>query len=214
MKTRQLLAVAATLTIACAPAWSQGQQPSVASMAAMQKFRDQHKYTFQLQTMATMGIMDCERSKTTAIKADQAKKLLAVLTPLKSKTSLSQDQAKSAIKGIQRSLDQRQLGVMDKAIMTGQRRSPGSGGMRPPGAGGSGAPRSGQRPPGQGASRPRFDPAKMKNFNPFNPAKTSPRYKEQADRNNKLFAFLKSRAAGKSATLNLRPPGPPPPAKK
>ena len=47
----------------------------------------------------------------------------------------------------------------------------------------------------------------MKDFNPFNPDKSSPRYEQNKERNEKLFAFLTARAAGKDAKLNLPPPG-------
>ena len=49
----------------------------------------------------------------------------------------------------------------------------------------------------------------MKNFNPFNPDKTSPRYAQEKERNDKLFAFLQARGAGKNATLAIRQPGRP-----
>ncbi len=48
-----------------------------------------------------------------------------------------------------------------------------------------------------------FDPARMKNFNPFNPDKSSPLYQRTKERNDKLFAFLRARAAGKDAKLDL-----------
>jgi hypothetical protein len=43
----------------------------------------------------------------------------------------------------------------------------------------------------------------MQHFNPFNPDKSSPFGQRRAERNEKLFAFLSARAAGKAAKLDL-----------
>jgi len=186
--------------------------------AAFQKFREQHKYTFQLRTTVTAGFTELERVKSTQLTPDQAKKVLSVLTPLRKQPKLTQDQAKATIQKLQKILSQRQLAAIDRVLQRGQ----GMFGGRPggPGAGGPaggppgmGAPPGG-RPAQQGrpgaAARPRFDPTRMQNFNPFNPAKDSPRYAQDKERNDRLFAFLSARAAGKAAKLDLRPPGPPP----
>jgi hypothetical protein len=198
-----------------------GGGPGGFNFAAMQKWRDQHKYTFQLQTTVTRGIQEMERSKGTELKPAQAKQLLAVLTPYRKQPKMTQDQAKAGIQKIQRILDQKQLTAVDRAIKASERRrggGPGGPGGAPgggaPGGGGPGAP-GGVRPGGPGgpggspggpggrAGGRGFDPARMQNFNPFNPDKSSPFGQSRAERNEKLFAFLSARAAGKAAKLDL-----------
>src|SRR5205823_13033961 len=86
----------------------------------------------------------------------------------------------------------------------------GPGGGGPPGGpggpgggfGGRGGP-GGPGGPGGGGARRGFDPARMQNFNPFNPDKSSPMYQRQNDRNTRVFAFLQARGAGKEAKLDL-----------
>jgi hypothetical protein len=177
--------------------------------AAFQKWRDQHKYTFQLRTMVTGGIMECERSKSTQLKPAQAKQILGVITPLTKKPKLKQDEAKAAIQSVQKIFDARQLSAVDKAIQASAARRGGGGGG---GAGGGGGRPGGGPPggggPGGGGNRPAFDPVKMQNFNPFNPEKGTAMYDRNADRNKKLFAFLQGRAAGKmDTTLDIQPFG-------
>jgi hypothetical protein len=175
--------------------------------AAFQKWRDQHKYTFQLRTMVTGGIMECERSKSTQIKPAQAKQILGVITPLTKKPKLKQDEAKAAIQSVQKIFDSRQLSAVDKAIQASAARrgggGPGGGGGRP-----GGGPPGGGGPGGGGGNRPVFDPAKMQNFNPFNPEKGTAMYDRNTDRNKKLISFLQARAAGKmDTTLDIQPFG-------
>src|SRR4051812_27839118 len=84
------------------------------NFGAFQKWRDQHKMTFQLSTTVTRGIENCERSSNAKLKPDQAKKILGVLAPLKKKDKLTQDEAKEDIKKLQTILDQKQLAEVDK----------------------------------------------------------------------------------------------------
>jgi hypothetical protein len=142
-----------------------------------------------------------------------------VLTPLRKQPKLTQDQAKATIQKLQTTLDTKQMTAVDKAIKAAAARRTGGGGPGggggAPGGGGTGGgtgtaggPRpGGGAPGGAGGNRPPFDPAKMKNFNPFNPDKTSPRYEQNKERNDKLFAFLTARAAGKDAKLDIPSPG-------
>lgn len=187
MRPLHTLIIAAAL--AAAPivgALAQGPSP------AFMKWRDQHKYTFQLRTMLTAGIAECERSKSTAIKPDQAKKILGVLMPLTKKPKLTQDEAKLAIQKLQLVYEARQLTSVDKVLKASANRRPGGG--APGGAPGGGSP--------GGAARPPFDPTRMKNFNPFNPEKSSPMYERSVDRNKKLIAFLQARSTGKAAKFD------------
>jgi len=209
--------LAGILLLGCGIALAQDARPN---FEAFRKFREQHKYTFQLRTMVTAGLMEIERSKSTQLKPEQAKKILEILTPLQKQPKLTQEQAKQAIHKLQKVLDQRQLAAVDRVLQ----RRPGMGGPPggpggapgPGGPGGPGAMGPG-RPPRQGApaggpsaaNRPRFDPTKMQNFNPFNPSPQSPMYQMEKEQNDRLFSFLKARAAGKAATLELRRPGMP-----
>lgn len=212
-------AVLAAFTLVAAVCASAQPPAGGFNPAAFQKFREQHKYTFQLRTTVTAGFTELERMKSTQLTPDQAKKILSVLTPLRKQPKLTQDQAKATIQKLQKVLTQRQLAAIDRVLQRAPafgRRPGGPGAGGPPGGPGGpgmGAPGAGRpgQPGGPGAgARPRFDPTRMQNFNPFNPAKDSPRYADEKERNDKLFAFLSARAAGKAAKLELRPPGPPP----
>jgi hypothetical protein len=202
---------AAVLGLAGSVALAQGP-PGGGGTSPFARFREQHKMTFQLQTMVTRGLTECERSKNTELKPAQAKQLLSVLNPWKTKPKMTQEEARATIQQVQKIFEAKQLTAIDKAIQEWQRRMSGGGG--PPGGGGGapgggapgvGAPRPGGAPGagGPGGGRPPFDPAKAKNFNPFNPAKDSPMYDRSKARNDKLFAFLATRASGKGGTLDL-----------
>ena len=219
------LAVAGLLGLAASAALAQG--PGGFNPSAFTKWREQHKHTFQLVTTTTRGFTEMERSKNTQFKPVQAKRMLAVLTPFRKQPKMTQDQAKAAIKKVSTILDARQLAAIDRALQAEQRRMAGRGGFggggggggfgggrpggpggpggvgggRPGGPGGMGGP--GGRMGGPGRGRMGFDPARMKNFNPVNPEKSSPMYERNAQRNEKLFAFLQARAAGKTAKLDL-----------
>ncbi len=153
------------------------------------QFQETHKYTFQL--MGLVGnIMRMERDGKTPLTAQQAKELLAVLQPLRKQEKLTQDDAKAAIRDVQRVLTEAQRNAI--AAMPerdGGRRATGGGGgagngggMRggpPPGGGApppggpgggpGGAPggRGGAGGDGARGARPMMDPTTMQNFNPF-----------------------------------------------
>ncbi len=217
--TRATLLAVCLTTLSAGATLAQGPGgPGGGGFGAFQKFRDQHKYTFQLSTTLRSGLTEMERSKSTQLKPAQAKQLLGVLTPLRKKPKLTQEEAKSTIQKVQKVFDARQLSAVDKAIQASQRRrggggpggGPGGGGPGGPGGGapgGSGAGRPGGGGPGgpggPGGGRPAFDFNAMKNFNPLNPDKKNPRYERNKEMNDKLFGFLTARAAGKTATLDL-----------
>jgi hypothetical protein len=184
------------------------------------QFREQHKNAFRLQAMMSRGLMDVERNAATQIKPAQAKKMLAVLNPLRKQSKLTEPQAAVASKRIQGILDTRQRSLVLKAAQEGpgggrrggpdgRMRGPGGGMRGTGGLGGSGRPggdnlrgSGGGRPGGPG---PRFDPARMRNFNPVHTPADAPPF--MRDRTNRLFTFLQARAAGKSAKLDLGGPG-------
>ena len=143
----------------------------------MAQFRDEHKYTFMLMRMAE-HIANMEKEQQTPLTQAQAATILQVLTPLRSKTSLSQDEAKATIRQLKPILTERQLTEIGK--MKSSRQS-GSGGATAGAGQDSGNAAGGQRQGGQGrggtgsgGQRPRMDPAQMKDFNPFNPPPGSP----------------------------------------
>lgn len=202
MRIRHLLAaVLVCIAAACAPASAQRQPTDNAGPEAVQRFHEQHRYTFQLLTMATEGLVECERWKSTAIRADQAKKILSVLQSLTAKPKLSQDQARSSIRDLRRAMDQSQLGTMDRAVRAAEQR------VTRLQSENARRQQAGQRPSGSG--RQAFDPARMRDFNPFCPSTSSPRYQSDVDRNYKLLDFVKSRAEGRNARLSISAAGPP-----
>ena len=144
-----------------------------------EEFRKSHQYTFQLSRLVG-NIGRLEEDSKTPLTSKQAKAVLAVLTPLRKQPTMDQDQAKAAIRDLQKVLtdDQR------SAIST----------MAPEHRFRSGGGQSGQRPSGQ---RPRFDLKAMENFNPFNPPKDSPTYERTKKRMDDLFAALEKKAKGK-----------------
>ena len=211
----RLGAGALALGLVAGAAYAQGGPPGGGN-SPFAKFREQHKMTFQLQTSATRGLAECERAKDTSLKPAQAKQLLGIFTPLKSKPKLTQEDAKAALQKFQKAMDPKQLAVVDRTIQDSQRRGMGGGGPPgggPPGGGapGGGAPGGGPpgaRPggpggPGGAGGFPAFDPAKAKNFNPFNPVQGSFGYERNIGRNKALFTFLTARAANKPAKLDL-----------
>jgi len=151
-----------------------GMQPG-----AFEDFRKSHQFTFQLSRLAG-NIGRLEKEGKTPLKPDQAKSMLAVLKPLRRLESMDQDQAKAAIKDLQKILTEDQRAAISTMAPEHRFRS----------GGGS----SGQRPSGE---RPRFDMKAMENFNPFNPSKDSPMYERSKKRMDDLFAALEKKAKGK-----------------
>lgn len=167
---------------------------------AMSQFRDEHKYTFQLMRFTgNIGRLETEPT-TTPLTQQQAKQVLTLLQPLRAQTTLSQDQAKDALRGLKSVLTELQLtqvGAM-KSPQNAMGRQGGQGGGAQ--GGGQGGGQQGNRP------RMQFDPAAMKDFNPFNPPKDSPMASgRQAARWEALFTDLEAKASGKS----MPPPGAP-----
>lgn len=219
---KRLLVIAATavLTIAWATA-SNAQAPGPGAlggppgmgrggMMMSPEFRDK----FQLMRLQR-GITQLNAKPETALTAAQAKKILAVLVPLRSKAKLSSEEAKTAVAKIQRVFTLAQVDAMSQMRPGGQRqgmgqrpgvngggnmgpgqnRQMGPGGQRPAmnGAG------PGQRGPNAGARNGNgmrnLDPNMMKDFNPLYVAKPVKKddkmAQDRAQRLNKFFASLK-----------------------
>jgi len=219
-----LIAVLASLLLAGYGAFAQqggGTRPggggdSGGNGGAFSAFRDAHKYTFQLSRMAS-NIGHLNEDKTAPLTAKQAKQLLKVLTPLRKKSSLTQDEAKTALKGLKAVLTVQQLNAIGR--MKDHRFGAGPGGRQGGAGGPGGGPGGAQGAPGRmggpggsggpGGNRPRFDPSAMKNFNPFNPPKNSPMGNERAMARWTLFYNnLNAIAAGKPITMPKRMEGP------
>jgi hypothetical protein len=199
-----------------APGGAPGGGPPGGNMAAFQKFREQHKYTFQLTRMLR-GLNDLEKDSSTALQPAQAKSILAVLKPWQTKPKMTQDDAKGVMRGVKKVLTAKQLNALSRVQdrgFGGGRGGPGGGpGGGPPGGGvggppgggpGGGGPPGGYRGaggPGGGGQR-RFDPATMKNFNPLltKADPNNPMSGRRVERNKRMFAALEARASGKTTT--------------
>lgn len=165
------------------------------------QFREEHKFTFQL-TGLVGNIARLEREGANKLTAQQAKEILGIMQPLRSKEKLTQDDAKDTIRGLQRILTTAQRDEIAKMPEMRRGSGPGGpGGAGPRGQGGSGAPGGSGGPgrPGGGnrqrGERPRFDPAAMKNFNPFNSSSTGPTGARGAARWDTLMKELEKKAA-------------------
>jgi len=168
----------------------------------MTQFREQHKFTRQL-TMLASNIGRLERDGQHKLTAKQAQQLLAVLQPLRAQPKLTQDEAKETTRALQQvlTMDQRtEIGKMpEQRFDGGNRGAGGSGGAGSAGAPGMGGPggSGGGAPRGQGGSRgdrPRFDPAAMKDFNPFNPQSGGMGGPRAAARWDEFFKALEAKA--------------------
>lgn len=176
----------------------------------MAQFRENHKYTFQLMRLVG-NIGRLEREGKNPLTADQAKQILGVLTPLRSQKTLTQDDAKTAIRDVQKVLTEEQRNEIAAFPERGPGGGPGgsgggqggpggSGGMRGGGRpGGPGGPPTGGGPGGAGGNRPRgggqgFDPASMQNFNPLYNGEDAPMGGRMAERWNKFFEGLQQKA--------------------
>ncbi|GIV14909.1 MAG: hypothetical protein KatS3mg022_0344 [Armatimonadota bacterium] len=208
-----LLVMTAVAAIAQPPPGAGGFQitPEMQrQMEAWRKWREAHKYTFQL-TSTLRALEEIDKDPRTKLTPAQAKKILAVLQPYRNKPKMTQDDAKNALKGIKAALNVNQLNAI--ARIEAERRNrrggfggPGGGGMgmRPgapggppggaPGARPGGTPGAGGRP---GGNFRMPDPSQMKDFNPFKPDTSTPFGQRAAQRWNEFFKGLQQRASGK-----------------
>lgn len=165
------------------------------------KWREAHRYTFQL-TSTLWGLEVLDRDAKTKLTPAQAKKILAVLQPLRNKPKMTQDEAKNALKQIKAVLTVNQLNALARyeADRRNRRGGPGGGGMgmRPGSMGGpGGAP--GARPGGPGGARPQMpNLSQMKDFNPFKPSpQMGPFGQRAAEYWDSFFKGLQQRASRK-----------------
>ena len=187
-------------------------------MEEFRKWREAHRYTFQLtSTLRTLEELD--KDQKTRLTPAQAKKILAVLQPLRNKPKMTQDDAKNALKQIKAALNVSQLNAMARIEAERRNRRGGPGGagggmgMRPGGPGGAPGGAPGARPGGNNGARPGGpggagrpgggqwqmpDPAAMKDFNPFKPDPKMGQFAQRgAEYWNNFFKGLQQRASGK-----------------
>lgn len=213
VKLSRRIAFACVLMLFAATTYA--QQPGGGSNAFSQ-MREKYKYTFQLMSMVR-HIGDIDRDPKYKLTPAQAKKVLAVLQPLRSKPKMTQDQAKAALKGLKPIFTVAQLNAMARIPSSPGVRpggGTGMGGGRPGGPGGPGGAPGGNRPGGSAANRPSFDPNAMKDFNPFYSKASGNSFAARgAQHTNALFAGLQARAKGSKApvapAMNSRGPGGP-----
>jgi len=202
VKLSRRIAFAGVLVLFAAASYAQQPGGGANPFAQM---REKYKYTFQLMSMVR-HIGDIDRDPKYTLTPAQAKKVLAVLQPLRSKPKMTQDQAKSALKGLKPIFTLAQLNAMARISSGPGGRSGGGMGM-----GGPGGP--GGAPGGNAATRPRFDPNAMKDFNPFYAKASGNDFAARgAQRWNAFFAGLQARAKGSKSSIaparNFRPPVP------
>lgn len=168
MKIRHftVILVIAGLLAACAGYAQQGPPPP----GQFKQMQERNKFTFQLMD-TVKKVAEINKDSKYALSPDQAKKVLAILKPLRSKPKLTQAQAKSTLISLKKVLTVKQLNAMAKIKDT--RRGPGGpGGIRPggpPPGGFQGPPPPGSPgtpPPPSGMKRPP-DMNAVKDFNPF-----------------------------------------------
>ncbi len=185
-----------TLALATGAVFAQGS-----ANGQFAKFQESHKYTFQLSQMAR-HISEIDKDPKYTLTPAQAKQVLGVLKPLKTKPKLTQDQAKDALKELKKPLTVNQLNAIARIKpkpATGNRPGGQESARR---QGGTSRP-SGQNPPrtGDRASRPTFDANEMKNFNPFysKPGAKDEQSKRTAARWNDFFNGLERKAKSANA---------------
>ncbi len=128
-------------------------------MEQFRKFREEHKYTFQL-TDTVVALGELEKQNRHALTPAQARKVNTVLARVRKQPKLTQEQAKQALKDLKAPLSERQLTEIGKITkqMSERRGRPDGAGPRPGGrpdgaAARPGSPRPGGRPDGA-AARP------------------------------------------------------------
>lgn len=176
-------------------------------MEEFRKWREAHKYTFQL-TSTLRGLKMLDRDAKTKLTPAQAKKILAVLQPLRNKPKVTQDDSKNALKQIKAALTVNQLNALARFEAERRNRRGGPGGGT--GGGGMGGPpggapgtrpggAQGARPGAPSGSRPQMpNLSQMKDFNPFKPnPQMGPFGQRAAEYWDNFFKGLQQRASGK-----------------
>lgn len=180
--SRIAIALTVLITILVVVSYAQNQGTD-----QFDQFRERHKYTFQLMNMVR-NISEINKDPKYTLTQTQAKQVLAVLEPLRSKPKLTQDQAKETIKALKKVFTVNQLNAM--ARIKSPRRVPDGSRL----GGSSAGPRQ--------ADRPRLNPDAMKDFNPFySKVKAGDEFAaRRVKRWNEFFAALQEKAKGTKTT--------------
>jgi hypothetical protein len=167
------------------PGGGGGFQMTPEMQAMFKKFQDWREKNKNLASFnRTIGaIAEFEKDKSTALTKDQAKKILAVLGPWKSKPIMTDSNAKDVLKQVGATFTPAQAKKLAQEMSKRQGFGGGGGGGRPGGGGapgggggfggGGGRPGGGGAPGGggggmdMGAMKKRFD-TMMKGYNPLN----------------------------------------------
>ncbi len=221
-------AVFAAFAVACS-AQQPGARPGrQGSSAAFAEFREKHKNTYEL-TDTVQKLSEMDKDKRYTLTQAQAKSILSVLKPLRSKPKLTQNEARLALAGVKKPLRQVQLNALSatrpstrpggrQGLAAGPRPGDGPTQYRPRP---DGARQDNRQQPGA-SNRPNartenraFDPAAMQNFNPFYSKATSsePRSAQRARRWDAFFNSLERKANPPKAGV-AKPKLPSQPAKK
>lgn len=147
-------------------------------------------YTFQLMRMVD-NIAELDKDKKHALTAAQAKRILALLKPLRQKPKLTQAQAKQALASLKKVFTADQLNAMARIKPKFQ---PGRRPNQGPPPGGPGGPPPGP-PPDFKSGGPHPGPNAMQDFNPFytKAPKGDKRAEEQVKRMNEFFRGLEAK---------------------
>jgi len=160
-----------------------GQNSGSFDREAMTRFRDDHKFTTML-TRLVRNIGRLEQEQREPLTPEQAQAMLAILQPLSAQPTMTQDDAEEVYRALQRALTMEQRTMIAK--MSEAQSSNGSGFRG--GSGGGGGRGSGGR--SQGGQRFSFDPAAMKNYNPFYTASDNPMVQRYSEQMNAVIATL------------------------
>ncbi|MCX6375129.1 MAG: hypothetical protein NTU88_03660 [Armatimonadetes bacterium] len=185
MNKRHIVFILAVILTTAFAVTAVAQQQGGGQSSAM---REKYKYTFQLTTMVR-HIGDIDKDKKYTLTPSQAKQVLGILTPWRTKPKMTQDQAKGVMRKLKTVFTAGQLNAMARI------KSHFGQGQRP----GQGPPRDGGQDRNRQSGQRHFDPNSMKDFNPFytKAPKGDTRAEERAKRWNEFFAALQAKAKKK-----------------
>lgn len=186
---------------------AKGDQPSGAKPGQARQEPRRAGSAMQLIQM-TRGIAELEKNEAHRLTAKQAGQLLEILTPLRSKPKLTEEDAAKALNALKRVFTTDQLNLVTQMRPRRPIRErpdrPNSDNPPPRTDGTRNAPPAGPPPPppGNTGTRPRFDPDTFRDFNPFySKALTESAFEqERVKRVDDFFAMLAERAKRSTPT--------------
>lgn len=163
----------------------QPQSPGTQLSAQQKAFAEKHKYTFELMRFVRQ-VGEIDKDKKYTLTQSQAKKVLEILTPLRTKPKLTQDEAKKTLANLKKVFTATQLNAMSRLKSPFQRVRSSMGGQQGP-----------RLPREQDIKRPQVPDSKaMQHFNPFyqKVPKGNKAAEDRAKRMNEFFAALEKKA--------------------